>query len=85
MILAIIEGGWVMKTVVTELSDEEDIKMTDEQRASKVERVKEPDEEATVVFEKKPKGKVEMKKPGGLKIKLDDEDDQAVEEQPVNN
>jgi hypothetical protein len=29
MITAMIEGGWVMKTVVTELSDEEEI-LTDE-------------------------------------------------------
>jgi hypothetical protein len=34
MIQAIIEGGWVIKTVMTDMSDEEEDIQTDEQRAA---------------------------------------------------
>lgn len=50
MISAMIEGGWVMKTVVTELSDEEETALNEGQQDTN-----EPDEEATVISEKKPK------------------------------
>ena len=76
MISAIIEGGWIMKTIVTELSEDEEEPNENE-----------PDEEATVISEK-PKKRVEMKKPGGLQISLDDDDegsDELIEDQPTNN
>jgi len=39
----------------------------------------EPDEEATVISEKKPKKKTGFKKPLGLKIQLDDDDEDSDE------
>ena len=65
-----------MKTIVTELSEDEEEPNENE-----------PDEEATVISEK-PKKRVEMKKPGGLQISLDDDDegsDELIEDQPTNN
>ena len=47
---AIIDGGWVMKTVVTEVSeDEQDLEADETQPTSQ----DEPDEEAVVVSQKK--------------------------------
>ena len=51
--------------------------MTDEQRAAQENSgvSNEPDQEAQVIYEKKPKKKVALKKPDGLKIQLDDDDE----------
>jgi len=76
-----------MKTIVTELSEDEEDE-PEQREEIENENENEPDEEATVISEKKPLKKVEMKKPGGLKISLGDDDegsDELIEDQPTNN